>query len=219
MSKGDVSDILTRLKTLLPAGWFGDETPKLDSLLSACATSLSWGYSLYQYARLQTRISTASGSFLDIAARDFFGARLRRTGEDADDVFRHKIRTSLFRQRGTRQAVISLVEELTGLPPTIIETQRPGDTGGYGISTSGYGMAGHYGSWSIPCQAFVIVHRSVKPESIQGSPQYVMSAVSGHSAAENDNIMMSSGTVSDTQIYAAIAEIKTLGTIVWVRVE
>jgi len=217
VNKGDVNDIFSRLKKLLPAGWFGDETPKLDTLLLACATSLSWGYSLYQYARLQTRISTASNNWLDIAARDFFGVRLRRAEGESDDVFRLKISNSLFRERGTRQAISTVVKELTGLTPTIIEPQRSADTGGYGCPAAGYGMAGRYGSQSIPCQAFVIAYRAVNSEAKQDNEQHEHEVLQRRPVHAELN-SKSPDAVKDAHLYAAIAAVKMEGTIVWVRV-
>lgn len=219
MSKGDFDDIHSRLQALLPAGWFGDKSPVLDVVLSSCALSLTWCYSLYAYARLQTRIATASDSWLEIAARDFFGTRLIRDEGMPDNVLRRKISKSLFCERGTRQAIIITVKELTGLAPTIIEPLRPADTGGYGIPTTGYGMDGRYGSRSIPYQAFVIAHRSVKSDTTDDCPQYETSDISSHSAKENDDMTMSSGKATDAQIYAAIAAVKMQGTIVWVRMQ
>lgn len=219
MSKGDFDDIHSRLQALLPAGWFGDKSPVLDCVLSSCALSLTWCYSLYAYARLQTRIATASDSWLDIAARDFFGTRLIRDEGMPDNELRRKISKSLFCERGTRQAITITLKELTGLAPTIIEPLRPADTGGYGIPTTGYGMDGRYGSRSIPYQAFVIAHRSVKSDTTDDCPQYETSDISSHSATENDDMTMSSGKATDAQIYAAITAVKMQGTIVWVRVQ
>ena len=219
MSKGDFDDIHSRLQALLPAGWFGDKSPVLDCVLSSCALSLTWCYSLYAYARLQTRIATASDSWLDIAARDFFGIRLIRDEGMPDNELRRKISKSLFCERGTRQAITITLKELTGLAPTIIEPLRPTDTGGYGIPTTGYGIDGRYGSRSIPYQAFVIAHRSVKSDTTDDCPQYETSDISSHSATENDDMTMSSGKATDAQIYAAITAVKMQGTIVWVRVQ
>jgi len=219
VSKGDFDDIHSRLQALLPAGWFSDKSPVLNCLLSSCTLSLSWCYSLYAYARCQTRISTASDSWLDIAARDFFGARLMRDEGMSDNELRRKISKSLFCERGTRQAITVSVKGLTGLAPTIIEPLRPADTGGYGIPAMGYGMAGRYGSRAIPYQAFVIAHRSVKSGATDDSPENETSYISSHPDAENGDITISSGKATDAQIYAAIAAVKMLGTIVWVRVQ
>ncbi|WP_336999019.1 hypothetical protein [Pantoea agglomerans] len=219
MSKGDFDDIHSRLQALLPAGWFGDKSPVLEAVLSSCARSLTWCYSLYAYARLQTRIATASDSWLDIAARDFFGTRLIRDEGMLDNELRRKISKSLFCERGTRQAIIITIKELTGLEPTIIEPLRPADTGGYGIPATGYGMAGRYGSRSIPFQAFVIAHRSVKNDTTDDSSHNEAPVICSHSVTENNDVMMSSGKATDAQIYAAIAAVKMQGTIVWVRVQ
>jgi hypothetical protein len=58
MATGDTSDITARLKGALPARWFGDTAPIRDALLTGWATAHSFLYSLYLYAKLQTRILT-----------------------------------------------------------------------------------------------------------------------------------------------------------------
>jgi hypothetical protein len=73
---GDQTDILGRIKALLPFRWFPDTTPVLDALLSGIAWSLALIYSLIQYAKNQTRIATASDGFLDLISYDFFGINL-----------------------------------------------------------------------------------------------------------------------------------------------
>ena len=45
------------------------------------------------------------------------------------------------RERNTRNAVISVLTDLTGRTPLVFEPSRPADTGGYGIGT-GYGVVG-----------------------------------------------------------------------------
>jgi hypothetical protein len=60
--------MLGRLKALIPPTWYGDDNPIRDAILTGCASALSWCYSLYLYAKLQTRINTATDGWLDIAA-------------------------------------------------------------------------------------------------------------------------------------------------------
>src|SRR5476649_1180890 len=159
MATGDQQDILGRLKALIPPSWFGDTTSFRDAILSACAQALAWCYSLYLYAQLQTRISTATDGWLDMIAYDFFGTNYGRKSGQSDDVFRNSIKINLFRERGTRHAVEKILEDLTGKTPLIFEPQRPLDTGSYGGPMIGYGVAGGYGSLLIPYQAFVVAFR------------------------------------------------------------
>jgi len=136
MATGDQNDIYTRLKGLLPPTWFGDSNPILTGALTACSSALAWCYSLYLYAKLQTRISTATDGWLDIAAYDFFGKNLQRSAGQSDDLFRNQMKINLFRERGTRQAIIDILEDMTGKTPYIFEPQRPLDTGAYGAAVA-----------------------------------------------------------------------------------
>ncbi|MBU9823205.1 hypothetical protein J1782_25265 [Rahnella sp. BCC 1045] len=136
MATGDQDDILARLKALLPPTWFGDDHPFLTAILTACAQALTWCYSLYIYAQLQTRINTATDGWLDLIAYDFFGTNYGRTSGQSDDVFRNGIKINLFRERGTRHSVQKILEDLTGNTPFIFEPQRPLDTGAYGAAVA-----------------------------------------------------------------------------------
>jgi hypothetical protein len=146
MATGDSNDMLGRLKALMPRGWFGDSPAILTALLSGFAAIFESLYSVLAYARLQLRIATASDGWLDLISADFFGAGLPRKTNESDTAFRNRIIVNLFRERATRKAIIQVLTMLTGRAPLIIEPASPADTGGYGIPTSGYGVAGAYGS-------------------------------------------------------------------------
>lgn len=218
MTKGDQNDFYARLQALLPAGWFTDNSPLLNSVLVGAAQTLAWCYALYRYAHKQTRISTAGDGWLDMAAYDFFGDALHRPLGMSDDAFRRQVLINLFRERGTRQSIIDVLEALTGNTPTVFEPQRPEDTGSYGGPALGYGLAGGYGSLLIPYQAFVIARR---PE-ISGLP-YIAgydTTPSGYgtpSRGQYISLDKFRGEVTDAQVYAAVAAVKVEGTIVWVR--
>lgn len=220
MATGDSQDMLSRLKALIPPTWYGDSNPVRDAILTGCATALAWCYTLYLYAQLQTRVSTATDGWLDIIAYDFFGTNLTRSAGQSDDLFRNTIRTNLFRERGTRQSIIDILEDLTGKTPVIFEPARPQDTGAYGSSTLSYGLAGGYGSILIPYQAFVTAYR---PDGT-GIP-YIAgynATTAGYSDAsrgEYASQSMITGSITDAQIYQAIASVKMEGSIVWVRIE
>lgn len=220
MATGDQNDIYTRLKGLLPPTWFGDSSPILTGALIACSSALAWCYSLYLYAKLQTRISTATDGWLDIAAYDFFGKNLQRSAGQSDDLFRNQMKISLFRERGTRQAIIDILEDMTGKTPYIFEPQRPLDTGSYGGPMIGYGAAGGYGSLMLPYQAFVTAYRP----SGSGIPYIAgySSTPSGYSVASRGEYAsqnMITGSITDAQVYEAIAAVKMEGTLVWVRLQ
>jgi len=150
MATGDTTDIITRLKALLPNGWFQDATPILDGVLTGIATVLAQVYSLTNYAKLQTRIATATDGFLDLISFDFFGSLLPRKPQELDSPFRSRILAELFLERATRRGLIRVLQILTGRTPWIFEPARPADTGAYNTNTMGYGVAGGYGSVLLP---------------------------------------------------------------------
>ncbi|WP_230492836.1 hypothetical protein [Martelella alba] len=216
---GDQSDMYARLRALLPAGWFGDDNPILDAVLYGCANSLSWAYTLYAYAVRQTRIKTATDGFLDLIAADFFGQDgLPRAANQGDASYLNKIVVNMFRERGTRKSVSSVLYDLTGRYPLIFEPERPADTGGYGAG-AGYRLGGGYGSLLMPYQAFVTAYRPVGT-GIPSIAGYGIST-SGYSVAnqgEYASLDMVQGGVTDTDIYDAISSVKMEGTIAWTRI-
>ena len=123
MATGDQTDILSRLKALLPTRWFGtraDTPDDVDGVMTGAANALAFIYSLYAYAKQQTRIATATDGWLDMIAADFFGAALLRKTGQSDTSYRAAINARLLREKGTRNAVTIALTALTGRAPTII---------------------------------------------------------------------------------------------------
>lgn len=215
---GDQNDAFQRIKAVLPR-WFGSDSPLLDALLQGLASASAFVYSLYVYARLQTRIKSATDGWLDMIAADFFGTALQRSANQSDESFRAKIIVNLFRERGTRNAIVRVLTDLTGRAPTIYEPQRPMDTGAYSAPSSGYGLAGSYGSMLIPYQAFVVAYR----QASSGIPNVAGYGIStgGYgvaSQADYASILQVIGFISDADIYAAIDSVKPAGTTVWTKI-
>lgn len=219
MATGDRADILARIQALMPRGWFGDAPPILTALLTGFAAIYASLYTVLAYARLQLRIATASDGWLDLISADFFGTGLPRKANESDTAFRNRITVNLFRERATRKAIIQVLTTLTGRAPTIVEPERPADTGGYGIPTSGYGVAGAYGSMLLAYQAFVTAYRPIGT----GIPFVAGygSSPSGYSIpsrGEYASLSMVITAVSDADIQAAIASVLPIGTIAWMRI-
>lgn len=219
MATGDQTDFVSRLKSLMPMRWFGDSNPILDAVLNGYASACAWVYSLYVYAVMQTRILTSTGGWLDLTAYDFFGDNIKRNSNQSDTDFLNIIKINLFRERGTRHSIVSILEDLTGNTPLIIEPTRPQDCGCYGGPAIGYGVSGAYGSLVMPYQCFVTAYRPTGA----GIP-YVggyTSTVSGYSTPSRGEYASYSQltSVTDDQIYAAVASVKLEGTVVWVRIE
>lgn len=220
MSTGDSDDFTNRLEKLIPNGWFAvGLTPLRDGLLAGIANTLAYVYSLFAYLRLQTRIQTADGGFLDLTAGDFFGSTLFRTLGQSDDSFRARILANLLRERGTRNAVTSIITQLTGRAPIIFESQRPVDTGVYGGPGLAYGIAGGYGSYQLPYQAFVTVFRPAG----QGIPNIAgygipTGAYNTGSQLEYTTRSMVQG-VTDSDLYGALDGVRPAGYTLWAQIK
>lgn len=121
MAKGDQADCLIRIKSTLPTWFAAGPTPILDALLNGPAWGLAWVYTLYAYAKLQLRVTTASDGWLDLIAQDLFGSAVRRL-DDNDDTFRRRIQLGMFRERNTHHALLGAVKSITGNTPGITES-------------------------------------------------------------------------------------------------
>src|ERR1700733_16033840 len=104
-------DILQRIKATLPAGWFGENTPILDSVLNALAAGWVGLLGFLDYVTMQTRIATAFDGWLDLVATDFFGSRVQRRLQEPDASFRQRISVELLRDRCTRAAIYDTLLE------------------------------------------------------------------------------------------------------------
>lgn len=140
MASGDQSDIFGRLRNgpILAPWWGAGETPVLDTVLDGCAGVMAWCYALIAFAKAQTRLGTASGAWLDIAAWDYLGARFLRRQTETDDSFRPRVIAEILRPRSTRAAIVGMLVDLTGRQPDIFEPWNPGDCGAYDVGTLAY---------------------------------------------------------------------------------
>jgi hypothetical protein len=220
---GDQQDMLVRLRTVLPASWFPDTAPVLDGLLSGLAAGWSWAYQQLQYVKAQTRIATATDIWLDIIASDFFGNRLARRAGQGDGAFRKRIQLELFRERGTRGALIAVLQDLTGRAPLVFEPARTGDTGGYASLGGsgggvGYGWAGGWGSLALPFQCFVTAYRPAGSGIAAVCGWGGSVGCYGRGAIEYASLDMVQGQVTDSDIYTAIADVLPVATIGWTRI-
>jgi hypothetical protein len=156
---GDVEDMARRMRLVLPRAWFGDTTPILDAALSGLGTAMAAVYALIQFVVQQSRLITATGSFVDSFAADFFGSGLLRWTGEEDDAYRLRVEQSLLCSRGTRAAITTALTDLTGRAPAIFEPANTADTGGYCCGTLGYCVAGGWGNLQLPYQFFLTVFR------------------------------------------------------------
>ena len=170
---GSVPDMVSRLRAVMPVSWFpitapdaaASATPILDALLSGIGQAWSFCYALMVFVRQQTRISTATGGFLDMICTDLFGNVLKRGVGEADAAFQSRIQANLLLPRATRDALAKTLLTLLGRAPSIFEPWRAADTGGYGgrLSAAAGGGGGYgtpalaLGSLSMPFQYLVAV--------------------------------------------------------------
>lgn len=213
---GDQTDMLVRLKSTLPARWFADSTAILDGALAGLAWAWSWLYAVLSYVKLQTRLATATDSFLDQIALDYLGPRLPRRIAEPDPSYRRRISLELLRERGTRNAVIQALTDLTGRPPIVFEPSRPADTGAWN-GIAGYGLAGGWGSLTLPFQCLVTAYRA-QGSGIANTAAYGGPAGYSQGAIQYASLAMLTGQITDTDILATVASVMPTASIAWTRI-
>ena len=219
---GDANDMKSRLLALLPLRWFPDATPVLTAVLSGLSDGWAWLHAMLGYVKLQTRIATATDTFLDLISQDFFGATLPRRFGETDTAFRARIERALFQPRATRPALIATLSTLTGRTPTVFEPARPADTGVWG-QFLGYGVAGGWGSLRLPFQVFVTAFRPTTTgvPNVAGwghAPVSVAAGGWGGGRIEYGSLAMAQSQVPDADINAAIAAVVPVAVTAWTRI-
>lgn len=220
---GARSDIVGRLRALLPSRWFSDDAPVLDAMLTGFASTWSWIRDSTSQAQSQLRITTASDTWLDLMALDYFGRSLRRRRRESDGRFSTRIRAELLRERGTRRAMRLALLDLTGREPAIFEPASPRDTGGYGSaggasSGCGYNIAGGWGSLSLPFQCFITAYRPRGSGIAAVSGWTCQNGAYGQGEIEYANLALMESLVSDADILDSIARTMPAATIAWARI-
>lgn len=110
----NVAGIAARIRAVLPARWFADESPVLDAVVAGLSEVWRQLFLMLDQVRAQTRIATATGAGLDMVALDFFGPRLTRGLAQGDVALRAAIRRELLRSRATRVALHDMLTDLSG---------------------------------------------------------------------------------------------------------
>jgi hypothetical protein len=221
----DQPNIVQRIKATLPAGWFGEDTPVLDSVLNSLAAGWVGLLGLLDYVTSQTRIGTAFDGWLDLVAVDFFGPRLERRFQESDVSFRQRIQAELLRDRCTRAAIYDSLLALTSRPPLIFEPTNPQDTGCFstaGVTEAGcfgFCISGGWGNLNSPFQAFVTAYRPIPVgvAKINGWGGSLGGFGTGLSSYINDN--SNASWADDSEIYETVAQTAAAGTIVWISIQ
>lgn len=220
--------MLARLKIELPDRWFPDVTPVLDALLSGLAAAWVIIYGQLQYTLKQTRIATATDTWLDLIAADFFGPALMRKATEGDVQFSARIRAALLQPKGTRAAIIANLTALTGRVPDVFEPSLASDTGGYGSTgmTVGTGLAynaaGGYGSLALPFQGFITAYRHVGGGVANVAGYYLGSGWAGGGygvgAIEYASPSMVRAAITDTDMLNTVNTTRPAATIAWINI-
>ena len=109
-----------------------------------------------QFVVQQSRVRTASGEFLDMAAQDFLSDVFPRRGQEADVSYRARLLTAMQRSQATRPAVVAAAAS-AGYTITVFEAAQPISTGAYNVPSSlAWSSAGAWGSLQMPLESLIV---------------------------------------------------------------
>lgn len=198
---GSAQDFAGRLRRLLPNGWFppapqDDEVetaPVLAGVLLGFGSVFAAIWTLLGQVVSQTRLATMDGTFLDMAAADYFGGAVFRDDSETDASFRRRIAADLVAPRNTRASVLAAVTAVTGAAPRVIEPMNAADCHALGrIGVPGCGGGYGYGSAGL------------RYGSLHGGQFFIETAL---------------GKASAASVGAAVGRVKAAGVSAWLRVE
>lgn len=207
-----VTEILDNIYDSL-APWFGNlaETPNINAFIQGYAESAKYCNALKDFVKQQTRIRTSTGGFLDLAAQDYFGNKLRRRTGENDLSYRRRILSNLLAERVTRTGLYKALLNLTGRPPVMFEPWNGGDTcwlnGGWALNYNCLG--GNFQQWAY--QGFIIVYRPITNGNFKN-------ALNNPTYSLNDGFILQPKEqpyITDDDILDLIARFKAEGVKIW----
>lgn len=211
---GGADDIIRRVKSLLPKGWWFNIAPIRDAIIGGIADVSAWSYSLVQYAKKQTRVAWATDIWLDILSKDYFRFELPRKVNESDDKFRLRIQEELIRERVTRAGMTKALNDLTGKHSVIFEPWNTGDTGAWDVGTFAWDISGGWGDY-LPAQAFINV---IPPGAgIPGAPGWDIASGWDSGGTMWGDMTLIEGSVTDADIYRTINRTRPTGSIMWTQ--
>lgn len=222
----DRPSIQSRLRSLLPKGWFPDAAPNLDAILASLATTWSWIAALICAVRSQSRLETASGLWLDFAARDYLGTALARKIGESDTAFRQRISDSILLRTTTRLALTTGISRLTGYTVRVFEPARCADTGAYGATdlasiaapcAFSYGECGGWGSLTATNQIFITI--STSPQAGEPRPSGYCNITGGYGGGSIffNQLETVRNRIADIAVIALIHRLIPVNCIAWTR--
>jgi hypothetical protein len=224
---GDLENFVFRLRTVLPKRWFGEQSPNLNAIIAGLATPWAWLYSLLSYVAQQARITTAVGTWLDLAAADYFGETLRRKPNEADTIYGTRIKKALLREAGTRRALKVFVLDICGSEPRIFEPAYCSDTGAYGAFTPGagcpcfglaYGVTGGWGNLNLPYQFFISIKRPASPGVAMLAGYGISTGAFGSGSISYVDLAQLPGQVTDEDIRSGLLCLLPVNAVAWLQI-
>ncbi len=214
----DAASWATRIRRILPRGWFAEpgSTPILDGILAGLGYAHAQLSNWIQFSRLQIRLATCTDDFLDALCADFLGTRIYRADNERDAAFRVRIRREILRPRATRAAMVAALQDLTGQLPLIVEPGNTSDTGGYDLGGCGYDAGGAWGDPGLAFQCFVTAYRP-HVGGIAGVDGFDGSLGGWDTGAFEYVSPDQVSGVSDGDIYGVIEATRPAATVCWVR--
>ena len=219
--------MVSRLSAVLPKRWFAEESPNLDAILRSLATPWAWLYELINYVRKQSRLATATDTWLDLFACDYFGGVLSRRDNEDDSLYRRRIEKSILREAATRTAVSAIMQDLTGDVPVIFEPLNCLDTGAYSTLSPAsfapctglaFGAIGGWGSLSLPCQFFLTAARPPTFGFGDLAGYGTTTAGYGISTTSYSDLSLLPGHVTEQDIQSTLTNLLPVNTVAWLRV-
>jgi hypothetical protein len=226
MATGDTTDITSRLQSYLPRNWFGDWSgaPIIGGVLAGIASVFAVTYTLIMFFWAQTRLGTSSGGWIDLWAADFFGGNLPRKPNESDASYIARIQYTIFQQKATRPAMVSVLTQLTGHAPIIFEPNRPLDTGCLGVNSGPNSFCGvaRMGSIAPIYAALITAYRPTISGGSAGAAYCNAIQISALntplSQSYTGSLSAQVSAASDSDIYAAINAARPVATNIGVAI-
>lgn len=224
MATGDQNDLISRLQKWMPQGWYPATTgTRIYAVMAGLASVLSSIFGMIAYARLQTRIATATDGFLDIISRDYLANNLPRIPGETDAAFSVRIRANIFLKANTRTNIQAYLQTITGYPVRMIEPWQPNDTFVWGRSFWGVDTTVNPGQWANGNQRYCgLIALTLPASGASGLSrswwgQWFWNTVSSLAPAAGAWWLAFSGSNAEQLIYAAIIRLKVFGTSIYVK--
>lgn len=185
--------VCIKLRNYLPIGWFPKNAPILNAMLMGMSTILATLTKLLHFVLLQTRLSTTTGGFLDLWARDFLGNSLIRNKGESDDSFRARIKFWITQEFATRNGMQGVSNNICNGEAVLVETRNAQDCLAWGV-----------GSWSNPN------YRTCMKWGDRGLNNALYVSLASSDNAPNDTVLSVMKNTSASGVLACVRNMKEL---------